>query len=307
MKFLSEDESLFRRVRNSHRMFLDDQQIRIKRLKSKKKNWRRHKKKKDRAEKELTKLRIKKQFFEDFVSEKGSRLNEDIRPAELRENIFLESRQWSQFFYPFREEVSLSFEVKIEGAELGSFANELFTQNAKPKFKSNKDFTAPENLLGQKFSRKSDIWSVGCILYEILNKKKLINTKKDSKFRLRFAKADATRAKRTEFLWPDNPKLVRKVQQALVIHSKVGKIPDYFWKNKRVQEFWEHPMRELVKSDKMVRDILEGFPRERVRRGSTLRESVKEELFRDPTVGMFVETMNYFDRIFYKRIWEADG
>ena len=69
--FLSGDESLFKVTRNFHRLFIDEQQIEIKRVKSRRKNWRRVKKKRDRRQKELLKLRIKKQFFEDFVSEKG--------------------------------------------------------------------------------------------------------------------------------------------------------------------------------------------------------------------------------------------
>lgn len=208
--------------------------------------------------------------------------------------------------------VSLNFEIKIEGAELGYFANELFTAEEKPHFKSNKDYTAPENLLGQKLSRKSDIWSIGCILYEIVKKKKLINTKKDSKFNLRVERRMQIQrdprgvCEDVEFSLQNDIKLARKIQQALVIHSKIGKIPDYFWANKKVQWFWEHPVGEMIKSDKMLQDILEGFPQERVHQGSTLRQAIKQELFRDLTVGMFVETMNHFDRIFYKGIWEAE-
>lgn len=234
----------------------------------------------------------------------------------MRESIFLNSSRWKQFFDFVRKSSSLHFQIKIDGVENGHFQDEIDSE--KVKFKSNQDYSAPENLLGQRKSPASDMWSLGCILYQMIQQKKLILTKNDPKFKLTYKskKAEAQLTSDSsrdpefniEFISSKDRKGARRMQQVLMIHAKVEPLPDSFWTCALAKKFWEHPVRRLIRNRRMLGDILSGLPRRfDGQKRSQSQDRIKAAVLGQNTVGMFVDSIKFLGSVFYRRVWDFEG
>ena len=187
---------------------------------------------------------------------------------------------------------------------------------------------------------KADVWSLGCVLYKMINNRDLFHTKKDPYFQLNRdqepgtgpspvkvpfmeeivkAQAPVPQSQKEEFKFVGDQidSLIgdEDVRQAVMIHCRIQSLPSFMWQSRPLKDFLQFRVKRFIRNEQMEADILDSYCHRKFEKTSRAcrdthgeffkiedlrRASLKKLLFERNTLESFLKNTEDLNRVFYK-------